>query len=411
MTEERHDKLQAPQEELFSLDLATNGGILAPTSIAELRQWINKEIQFWSWLSNTPGGSHRSGIDQHLNPLSTASAQAQEAVQYETSSADAFRQRVANVRQLLERVYKSNAVPHSSSTLGQRIDAMRKRDPMEAQAYLYTRLPETGFQFDSRDFSSWRGFLEGMFERSELTRLPQAEFLAANESLEVLKAKAEQVLGKTAASAGAIHRHYDELAALVETRSSKQESRFEQFMTEQQTAHDEAIDKHRIAMENLEKTFREKMALRAPVEYWDGRKSHHDRRVTITGRWVFGSMAVLAATLCGLAYLALSHLGNDGKPETWRVAFAGLLGVIGVWAVRLLVRMFLSHSHLATDAAERVTMVKTYLALLEGEKLLADDDRKLILQALFRPASDGIVKDEGLPHPALDFLTRIGGKT
>jgi hypothetical protein len=72
--------------------------------------------------------------------------------------------------------------------------------------------------------------------------------------------------------------------------------------------------------------------------------------------------------------------------------------------------MFLSNAHLATDAAERVVMVKTYLSLLEAEKLPADDDKKLILQALFRPASDGIVKDESLPHPALDFITKLGGK-
>jgi len=55
-------------------------------------------------------------------------------------------------------------------------------------------------------------------------------------------------------------------------------------------------------------------------------------------------------------------------------------------------------------------MVKTYLALLEDDKVLPDDDRNLILQSLFRPASDGIVKDEGLPHPALNVLTKLGGR-
>jgi Family of unknown function (DUF6161) len=68
--------------------------------------------------------------------------------------------------------------------------------------------------------------------------------------------------------------------------------------------------------------------------------------------------------------------------------------------------MFLSHLHLSTDAAERVVMVKTYLSLLEGDHLSGDEDRQLILQALFRPASDGIVKDEGLPPSAFEFLTR-----
>jgi hypothetical protein len=51
-------------------------------------------------------------------------------------------------------------------------------------------------------------------------------------------------------------------------------------------------------------------------------------------------------------------------------------------------------------------MVQTYLALIEGGKLTNGEDRQLILQALFRPASDGIVKDEGIPASFFEVLTR-----
>ncbi len=83
-----------------------------------------------------------------------------------------------------------------------------------------------------------------------------------------------------------------------------------------------------------------------------------------------------------------------------------LIGLFTIWGVRLVVRMFLSHIHLATDAAERVVMVKTYLSLIEGDRVKSVEDRQLILQALFRPASDGIVKDEGIPPSFLELLTR-----
>ncbi len=79
-----------------------------------------------------------------------------------------------------------------------------------------------------------------------------------------------------------------------------------------------------------------------------------------------------------------------------------------MWGIRLIVRMFLSHLHLATDAAERVVMTQTYLSLLDGKHLPNDEDRKLILQALFRPTSDGIVKDEGVPFSLAEALTRSG---
>jgi hypothetical protein len=46
--------------------------------------------------------------------------------------------------------------------------------------------------------------------------------------------------------------------------------------------------------------------------------------------------------------------------------------------------------------------------LLEGDRLANKEDRQLILTALFRPAADGIVKDEGIPPSMLEFLTRQG---
>ena len=78
--------------------------------------------------------------------------------------------------------------------------------------------------------------------------------------------------------------------------------------------------------------------------------------------------------------------------------------------IRLLVRIFLSHLHLENDAAERVTMVKTYLALLRDGSLPKDNSINTVLAALFRPTGDGIVKDEGLPPTAMEWITKLGGR-
>jgi len=51
-------------------------------------------------------------------------------------------------------------------------------------------------------------------------------------------------------------------------------------------------------------------------------------------------------------------------------------------------------------------MARTSLPLLEGDRLASKEDRQLILQASFRPTSDGIVEDEGIPPSALEFLPR-----
>jgi hypothetical protein len=55
-------------------------------------------------------------------------------------------------------------------------------------------------------------------------------------------------------------------------------------------------------------------------------------------------------------------------------------------------------------------MTQTYLALLEEDRLTEEKDRSLVLSALFRPASDGMVKEENIPHPMLDAITKLSGK-
>ena len=149
--------------------------------------------------------------------------------------------------------------------------------------------------------------------------------------------------------------------------------------------------------------------MRAPVEYWSDKAISHNAKSRSLLKWVFGGMFVLAAIFALLTERVFSTLYN-GRPDSWKIAAPILVGVVAVWAVRLIVRMYLSQSHLATDAEERVTMVKTYLSLLEGGKMPDSEDRKLVLTPLFRPATDGIVKEDGIPHPALDLLTKLGGK-
>jgi hypothetical protein len=171
-------------------------------------------------------------------------------------------------------------------------------------------------------------------------------------------------------------------------------------------AHAEALGAHKTAMNDLARAFKDGMALRGPVEYWSSKATWHQTKSTRLMRWSFGSMAGLTFVLGAIAWWIAHDLKTDSAPDAWKVSVLVLVGVLGIWVVRLVIRMWLSHAHLATDADERVTMVQTYLALLEDGKMTKDEDRALVLTPLFRPAADGLVKDEGLPHPILEMLTR-----
>ena len=90
----------------------------------------------------------------------------------------------------------------------------------------------------------------------------------------------------------------------------------------------------------------------------------------------------------------------------WEIGSVLAITMMLVWFVRILVRIFLSNLHLAKDADERRTMLSTYIAMVRGGKAFKDEDLRLILEPLFRPTADGIVKDEAMPLSFFKLLTR-----
>lgn len=410
MEEQEDDHIEPPVPAIFELDLGANGGIFAPKTAQEMQDWLEGQLTFWRWAQNVPSTSHKNTFDNALRPLQAALVQAKEAVQYQAQGNEAtFRARATQVRAHVEDALLNRKLPHSAAPLGKRI-ADLKEDPRAAMAYLFPflqEIPGHEYQFDVRDLSSWRGFVMGLMERFNMVTEVEPRIQAERTALEDLHARAEQLFGEKQAAVDQLHRDFASTTEAIGEAKTAHQADVDELIFTSNAAHEAALEKHSAEMENLRKTFRESMTLRGPVEYWAAKAVRHEQKASSLMKWVFGLMAGLGAILGGVSIWVFWTL-TDGKPDSWKVAVLVLVGVLGVWAIRLVVRMFLSHTHLAADAEERVTMVKTYLALLEGEKMPADEDRKLVLAPLFRPASDGMVKDEGLPHPMLELFTRAG---
>jgi hypothetical protein len=83
-----------------------------------------------------------------------------------------------------------------------------------------------------------------------------------------------------------------------------------------------------------------------------------------------------------------------------------------LWALRIVVRMYMTEHHLAIDAKARATLVETYLSLTK-EGGASDADRAIILASLFRPVTDGMVKEDAMPmlSPAAILSAAAAGKT
>ena len=83
-----------------------------------------------------------------------------------------------------------------------------------------------------------------------------------------------------------------------------------------------------------------------------------------------------------------------------------LLGIL----IKITLRQFNTHSYLALEAEERITFTKTYLALLNEGKLKSEDDRKLVLESLFRSTKSGAVEEIPFSSPLELIFKTIGDK-
>ena len=151
------------------------------------------------------------------------------------------------------------------------------------------------------------------------------------------------------------------------------------------------------------------MAMAAPSQYWQGRAGSHKNQAIAFG-FVFA--AILSVGLWfffadGLSYLA-GHAGKAGSSVILTLVPVAIPAFALIWVMRILGRMLGESLHMMRDAKERETMVKTFLAFVHdeerGKSLLLEQDRILILHALFRPSSVTSV-DDSPPIHWFDILT------
>ncbi len=398
-----------PNKPWLSLDLAGNGGLLAPKSLDELDAWLEHETSFWSWLRNSRvDGHHDQVLQLAVARLDTARSVSAQTLPHRFSGPENCEEQLSQIQENLEEAFVRLRLPHSSTPVAKRIEIYRRGVGDDAASFFASVfVPPEASAFQPQKFAEWRGLIEGLIERYALISAPASgQKKAAEQSFEQLRKKIEALHGDKTVALDELHRNYKDLAASVITEAEQQKADFAATQAKQYADFEKLVDEHKQGMESLRKTFREEIALRAPADYWDDKRKKHDRLSKLTGGISFAGILIAGVGLSWLVHDLLRSTVPGVAPEAWQAAMPVVVGLFTIWGVRLVVRMFLSHLHLETDAAERVVMARTYLSLLEGDRLASKEDRQLILQALFRPTSDGLVKDEGIPPSMLEFLTR-----
>ncbi|ESZ86342.1 MAG: hypothetical protein Q27BB25_14750 [Blastomonas sp. CACIA14H2] len=184
------------------------------------------------------------------------------------------------------------------------------------------------------------------------------------------------------------------------------------------------IDGERTAeWDALNQSYNEKIKLDAAVKLWSDESKAHDVKYEKLRNWAIG---VGIGGLAGLAVWVLlstlfagwlfgtmtSATGATGLRLSWpyeatMIAASTLIySTIYLWTLRLIIRTMMAENHLAIDAKARSSMAHTYLALIK-QGAADNEDRAIVLGSLFRPVTDGLVRDDAMPviSPA-GFATR-----
>ncbi|MFI4897974.1 MAG: DUF6161 domain-containing protein [Phycisphaerales bacterium JB059] len=305
-------------------------------SIQSVRNWSSAQIEGWNWI----GRSQPRAFEKLKHGCDTIVSLAEGT---DWSSAE---ERAA-LRVKLERlVDEGKNIPHER-TFGRFILSLREQEQEAAATAVVLELavPFNGDMTTSalRGLAAWHSFTQG---------LPASGNKAALE-LEEAKKSVRSWLNEKQEKVGKVERDF----------------------------------------ESIKRTFEGYMSLRIPDDYW-ARRSLSMK--IASGVWAFLFVAVVLMAM----FVVHGYISDELLDETatnfhpWAAIRAMALGVLGLWLIRFVAKNLYSSLHLAIDAAERRTMIRTYLAL-EKDGGLQPEDRKLILEPLFRPTADGLVKEDG----------------
>lgn len=164
-----------------------------------------------------------------------------------------------------------------------------------------------------------------------------------------------------------------------------------------------------VVIDDLENLYREQLTLQNPANFWAETAKNKGRQ------WQLALIVFAFMTITPLIFFYFNaNAITDWVLKTTSTSSNGFsvsgLAVVSLpaflygWLLKNVSRIFIQNMLIADDASDRNALAITYLGLAENQKLaVTDQDRVLILNALFRPTPSNLT-DEGPPTGLLDFV-------
>jgi hypothetical protein len=178
---------------------------------------------------------------------------------------------------------------------------------------------------------------------------------------------------------------------------------------------------------DTKKAIEEDNRLYATKEYWRKKKDRHKRvSLVLSSIFVVIIITLALSTFYNLSNINRAYLEDINRTKSTKsiksyiksppskyliidmIESLFMLSLM-IWMARIVLKIIFSNLHLKEEAYEKETMIATYLALIKEGGGLRESDRSLILESIFRPSTNGLIKDES-SVTLLDVVNVFKGK-
>jgi hypothetical protein len=313
-------------------------------------------------------------------------------------------ERVANI--FFDMGYLPN-LPNPDSYLYEYINRVRSRDARVGAWMLKLTM-------DPTEYSATRSCIAAMIELSHLANAPQLEDLLAKVDSKLSEMNQDQIrlesrrkewnefLEKSKTRyTELLHDHGDTLSSQEKLAIRFKDEKLGRIESDCLTI----LKTAKKSAAKYEKDLQKDIVGHLPHTYWRTRSRSHMLGFFLWLVLILGASAFVAPYVYDL-YVRLSP--TLGEPTS----FIPLLAAASLYIVafRFVSKLCFSQYHLWTDASERTTMIKVYLAFSKHHKDTIEDHHEPILKALFRPSGTGL-KDESTESPFEPIVNLINKKT
>jgi hypothetical protein len=150
---------------------------------------------------------------------------------------------------------------------------------------------------------------------------------------------------------------------------------------------------------NAEESILSKVETNASKSFWNEQATFFTTRYKFYLWTAIITTLILVVLLASYKYYLFSSIISIDSvklsvKDIIAYGFIILLISLAIWIIRIFMKIALSSYHLSIDAKERVTMINTYISLMQEGNTITDDDKHIMIESIFRQTNHGIIKDE-----------------